>query len=220
MQVWSRYGEDGQTKNLSQKSQVTIFLERRGRTFAITVRMNEEKDYWNLLQSPRQRKYAAMSNDRFSFLRQPVNKICIHSFKSILHKGSVSFGILFYPDFVMTGDGWLVPQPSRSSRQLFREFWIQSTDLIVTFAEKMRVDEFEKKKETLTISSNRRIERKYDHLPVSHSPYNQPSPKSVQSWILQSSADILFQIIRMTAMYTGKGSPFLKVLYGQWALPK
>ena len=120
MQVWSRYGEDGQTKNLSQKSQVTIFLERRGRTFAITVRMNEEKDYWNLLQSPRQRKYAAMSNDRFSFLRRPVNKICIHSFKSILHKGSVSSGILFYPVFVMTGDGY--PNPAVAPDSFFGSF--------------------------------------------------------------------------------------------------
>ena len=123
----------------------------------------------------------------------PCQMIASHSFADLSTKFvfihlNLSQRKCFFWHLVLSrfcNDGWWVPQPSRSSRQLFREFWIQSTDLTVTFAEKIRVEEFEKKKETLTISSNERIERKYDHLPVSHSPYNQPSPKSVQSWILQ-----------------------------------
>ena len=73
----------------------------------------------------------------------PCQMIASHSFANLSTKFVFIHSNLFFTKEVLIlascwsrfcNDGWWIPQPSRSSRQLFREFWIQSMDLTVTFA--------------------------------------------------------------------------------------
>ena len=84
----------------------------------------------------------------------PCQMIASHSFADLSTKFvfihlNLSQRKCFFWHLVLSrfcNDGWWVPQPSRSSRQLFREFWIQSTDLTVTFAKKYELNNLRRKR--------------------------------------------------------------------------